>query len=82
VLVDPNTIDSTGSTTIDFFEPSLDGAKVAVSLSRGGTESGDVHIFDVASGRELPDVLPRVNGGTAGGSVAWTADGTGLLYTR
>src|SRR5205814_9779831 len=52
VLVDPNTIDSTGSTTIDFFEPSLDGAKVAVSLSRGGTESGDVHIFDVASGRE------------------------------
>jgi prolyl oligopeptidase len=82
VLVDPNTIDSTGSTTIDFFEPSLDGARVAVSLSRGGTESGDVHIFDVASGRELPDVLPRVNGGTAGGSVAWTADGTGLLYTR
>ena len=81
VLVDPNAIDSTGSVTIDFFEPSLDGAKVAVSLSRGGTESGDVHIFDVATGKELADVLPRVNGGTAGGSVAWT-DGSGLLYTR
>ena len=82
VLVDPNTIDSTGSVTIDFFVPSSDGSKVAVSLSRGGTESGDVHLFDVASGRELPDVLPRVNGGTAGGSVAWTADGSGLWYTR
>jgi len=82
VLVDPNAIDSTGSVTIDFFEPSLDGSKVAVSLSRGGTESGDVHLYDVASGRELNDVLPRVNGGTAGGSVAWSADGTGLLYTR
>ena len=82
VLVDPNTIDSTGSVTIDFFEPSIDGARVAVSLSRGGTESGDVHLYDVASGRELKDVLPRVNGGTAGGSVAWTADGSGLLYTR
>ena len=82
VLVDPNAIDSTGSLTIDFFEPSLDGSKVAVSLSRGGTESGDVHIYDVASGRELSDVLPRVNGGTAGGSVAWTADGSGFLYTR
>jgi|KBSSwiStaDraftv2_1062776.scaffolds.fasta_scaffold103955_2 prolyl oligopeptidase len=82
LLVDPNAIDSTGSTTIDFFEPSLDGSKVAVSLSRGGTESGDLHIFDVTTGRELADVLPRVNGGTAGGSVAWTADGTGLMYTR
>jgi len=82
VIVDPNAIDTTGSTTIDFFAPSLDGSKVAVSLSRGGTESGDLHIFDVASGRELPDVLPRVNGGTAGGSVAWTADGSGLMYTR
>jgi prolyl oligopeptidase len=82
ILVDPNAMDSTGSLTIDFFEPSLDGSKVAVSLSRGGTESGDVHIYDVATGRARPDVLPRVNGGTAGGSVAWTADGSGLLYTR
>jgi prolyl oligopeptidase len=82
VLVDPNAMDSTGSVTIDFFVPSLDGSKVAVSLSRGGTESGDVHIVDVATGREQPDVLPRVNGGTAGGSVAWTADGSGLFYTR
>jgi prolyl oligopeptidase len=82
VVVDPNAMDSTGSVTIDFFAPSLDGSKVAVSLSKGGTESGDVHIFDVATGREFPDVLPRVNGGTAGGSVAWTADGLGLLYTR
>ena len=82
VLVDPNVADTTGSLTIDFYVPSLDGSKVAVSLSRGGTESGDVHLFDVATGRELPDVLPRVNGGTAGGSVAWTADGSGLYYTR
>src|ERR1051325_148786 len=33
VLVDPNKIDSKGTTTIDWFEPSLDGSKVAVSLS-------------------------------------------------
>jgi len=82
VIVDPNAIDTTGSTTIDFFVPSLDGAKVAVSLSKGGTESGDVHLYDVASGRELRDVLPKVNGGTAGGSIAWTPDGNGLFYTR
>jgi prolyl oligopeptidase len=26
--------------------------------------------------------VPRVNGGTAGGSVAWNADGSGFFYTR
>jgi prolyl oligopeptidase len=82
VVVDPNVVDPSGSLTIDFFVPSRDGSRVAVSLSRGGTEAGDVHIFDLASGHELPDVLPHVNGGTAGGSVAWTADGSGLWYTR
>jgi prolyl oligopeptidase len=81
-LLDPNRLDPSGKTTIDFYVPSLDGKRVAVSLSSGGTESGDVHLYDVASGKEIGEVLPRVQGGTAGGSVAWNADGTGLWYTR
>ena len=44
-----------------------DGKLVAVSLSQGGTEEGTVHVFDVATRKQLPDVIPRVNGGTAGG---------------
>lgn len=82
VIVDPNELDPSGGTSIDFFEPSAEGARVAVSLSKGGTESGAVHFYDVATGRELPDVLPRVNGGTAGGDVAWAPGGTGVWYTR
>ncbi len=82
VLVDPNAIDPSGSTTIDFYAPTRDGAKVAVSLSQGGTESGTVHVWDVRAGRELEDQVPRVNGGTAGGSVAWNADGSGFWHTR
>ncbi len=82
LVVDPNAIDTTGGTSIDFFEPSLDGARVAVSLSKGGTESGDVHFYETATGQELPDVLPRVNGGTAGGDIAWTPDGSAVWYTR
>ncbi|HXI28269.1 MAG TPA: prolyl oligopeptidase family serine peptidase, partial [Vicinamibacterales bacterium] len=81
-VVDPIALDPSGKTAIDFYTPSLDGSRVAVSLSQGGTERGDVHVFDVASGRALPDVIPRVNGGTAGGSVAWNADGSGFYYTR
>jgi prolyl oligopeptidase len=82
VLLDPNALDPSGATTIDFFVPSRDGRRVAVSLSVGGTESGTVTVYDVASGKRLPDEVPRVQGGTAGGSVAWNADGSGFWCTR
>ena len=82
VVLDPNTLDPSGKTAIDFFVASRDGKKVMVSLSMGGSEAGDAHVYDVASGKALPDVIPHVNGGTAGGSVAWNADGSGFFYTR
>ncbi|MBI5069818.1 MAG: S9 family peptidase [Deltaproteobacteria bacterium] len=82
VVLDPGVLDPAGTTSIDFFEPSHDGRLLAVSLSRKGSEAGDLHLFEVATGKELPDRIPRVNGGTAGGGVAWNADGTGLWYTR
>ena len=82
VVVDPNQLDSSGGTEIDFYVPSLDGKLVAVSLSKGGSESGDLHVYEVATGKEVGSPIPRVNGGTAGGSVAWNADGSGLYYTR
>ncbi|HEX2691766.1 MAG TPA: prolyl oligopeptidase family serine peptidase, partial [Kofleriaceae bacterium] len=81
-VLDPNELDPSGKTTIDFFVPSRDGKRVAVSLSSGGTESGDLHIYNVATAKALPDLIPRVNAGTAGGSMAWTADGSGFWYTR
>lgn len=83
VLLDPAKLDAKGLTGFDFFEPSPDGKLVAVSLSSRGTESGTVHVYDVATGKELEgDTVPRVNGGTAGGDVAWAADGQGFYYTR
>ncbi len=82
VIVDPNALDPAGKTAIDWYVPSLDGSKVAVSLSLSGTESGDAHVFDVATGRDLGDVVHRVNGGTAGGSLAWGPGDAGFYYTR
>ena len=81
-VVDPNKLNAKGTTAIDFYVPSLDGKRVAVSLSEGGSEEGTVHVYETATGKELEDVIPRVNGGTAGGSVAWNADGSGFWYTR
>ncbi len=81
VVVDPNTIDNSGGTSIDFYVPSPDGKHIAVSLSKGGSESGSVHVFDVATGKD-GDVVPRANSGTAGGTLAWSVDGKGFWYTR
>ena len=82
VIVDPNAWNDKGSIAIDFYVPSLDGKLVAVSLSEGGSEDGTAHVFEVATGKDLPDRVPRVNFGTAGGSVAWNAEGSGFYYTR
>jgi prolyl oligopeptidase len=82
VVLDPNELDPSGSTAIDFFVPSLDGRFVAVSLSKGGSEEGTLYVYDNESGKALEDEIPRVNYPTAGGSVAWNADGTGFYYTR
>jgi prolyl oligopeptidase len=82
-IVDPNVLDAGGGTSFDWFVPSPDGKLLAVSLSSGGSESGDARIFDVATGTErVADRVARVNGGTAGGSLAWDADGKGFLYSR
>ncbi len=82
ILLDPQAIDPSGKTNVDWFVPSPDGKRIAVSLSRGGTESGDLTIFDVATMKPVGEPIPRVHGGTAGGSMAWTGDGKGFWYTR
>jgi prolyl oligopeptidase len=82
VVVDPNALDPSGGTSIDWFVPSPDGTRVAVSLSQGGSERGDAHVFEVATGREVGETVPRVNYGTALGSLAWDADAGGYFYTR
>jgi len=82
VVVDPNALDASGSTAIDWFVPSPDGKLLAVSLSQNGSEDGSLHIFDVATGRETGEVIARVQYPTAGGSVAWQGDSKGFWYTR
>ena len=81
-LVDTNVMNPKGTTAIDWFVPSHDGKLVAVSLSEGGSESGDVHIFDVATGKEVFEVIPRAQNGTGGGGLAWLPDGKSFFYTR
>jgi prolyl oligopeptidase len=82
VVFDPNTASAKGSLALDFYVPSLDGKLVAVALSENGSEDSAAHVFEVATGKELPDRVPRVNFATAGGSLDWKADSSGFYYTR
>ena len=80
VVVDPEAIDPSGETTIDFFVPSPDGKQVAVSLSEHGSEDGSLYVYDADSGKVVDEPIPHVN--LMGGSVAWRHDGAGFWYTR
>ena len=82
VVLDPNKLNGKGTTAIDWFVPSPDGKLVAISLSENGSEDGTLHFYDVATGRELGDKIPRVQYPTAGGSACWNSDGSGVYYTR
>ena len=67
VVVDPNALDPKAY-GIDWFVPSLDGSLAAVSLSEGGSEAGDVHVYQATDGKDPVEDRPACNGGTAGGS--------------
>lgn len=82
VVLDPNVLTQDGSISIDWYQPSRDGSLVAVSMSSQGSELGTLRIYETETGRALADEIPRVHGPTAGGSVCWNEDSTGVYYTR
>ena len=61
------------------FEASPDGRHLALVTGAEGADWGEVRILDAASGTLLPVVLPHVR---FEGPVAWSADGSALLYRR
>ncbi|HEX4159375.1 MAG TPA: prolyl oligopeptidase family serine peptidase [Rhizomicrobium sp.] len=78
VLVDPNVISPDGSVALSAYWPSPDGKRLAYGLSPGGGDRVDVHVIDVASGKELPDVVHWLKTW----DVAWTNDDKGFFYAR
>ena len=79
VVLDPMEVDPSGETNIDWFVPSPDGSRVAVSLSEHGDEDGTLHVYDVASGEHVGAPIPHVN--VMGGSMTWRHDSGALWYT-
>ena len=80
VLVDPNVLGKDGShASVNAFAPSPDGALIAYDLALGGGEVSAIHVMDVRSSQDLPDVIERVWGEFSAG---WLPDNSGFFYTQ
>ncbi|MGW7679268.1 prolyl oligopeptidase family serine peptidase [Kribbella sp. NPDC054772] len=77
-LIDPKQLDPTGVTTLDAWQPSPDGTKVAFQLSRGGDEQSTLSVLDIATGQLIDGPLD----GCRYSPVAWLPDGTAFYYVR
>src|SRR5256714_12744717 len=82
MVLDPNALDTKGTTAISWFVRSRDGKYLAISVSQGGSEDGTLHIYAAATGKALPDSIAHVQYPTAGGSGDWNVDGAGAYYTH
>jgi prolyl oligopeptidase len=76
VLVDPNILDSGGTTAITVFEPDDGGERVVYGLSLHGSDRQELLIHDIGRGTTLGDRLQWVKFA----SIAWWRDG--FFYTR
>jgi len=78
LLLDPNTMSDDGSISLADWQPSPDGRYLAYALSQGGADWAEVHVREIATGRNLPDVVRWYRFST----ISWTKDGKGFFYAR
>jgi prolyl oligopeptidase len=78
VLIDPVALDPSGLTTLDAWQPSLEGDRLAYQLSEGGTEESVLRVLDVATGEILEGPIDRVRYSP----VAWLPGGRAFYYVR
>jgi prolyl oligopeptidase len=78
-LVDPEKLGSKEHhVALDYFQPSPDGRYVAYGLSEGGSEESVLHIRDLETGKDLPDIIDRARFA----SPSWLPDDKSFFYTR
>jgi prolyl oligopeptidase len=78
VLVDASLLSDDGTTALDWWYPSRDGALLAWGRSESGSEESTLFVRDVATGKDMPDMIER----TRHASVAWLPDGKSFYYSR
>lgn len=77
-VLDPNILSSDGSIAVAQWSVSPDGRTLAYTRAAGGSDLLDVHLRNLATGQDLPEVLHRVKFT----ELAWTRDNKGFYYSR
>jgi prolyl oligopeptidase len=78
VLLDPNVVDTEGTTALGAIDVSESGELVAVALSHAGSDWRRWRIRDASTGQDLPDRIDWSKFTEA----AWTHDDAGFFYGR
>ena len=78
VLVDPNTWTKDGTIAMSAYVPSEDGKLLAYARAEAGSDWQQIHVIDVATGKELgaPLKWSRFT------HIDWAKDGSGFYYNR
>jgi prolyl oligopeptidase len=80
ILLDPAKYptDPGSHNAISYYSPSWDGKMVAVGVSPGGSENAIIHILEVDTGKELPEMIDRARFGAVG----WRTDNHSFFYNQ
>jgi len=78
IIINPNTLDATGQTSVDWLYPTDDGKLLAYGVSKNGDENSTLYIMDTDSMKLLSDSIPEARHC----SFAWLPDKSGFFYTR
>src|SRR5579884_1770894 len=77
-LDDPNALAEDGTVALTTLAASEDGRRLVYGTSASGSDWEELRVRDVATGRDLPDLLRWVKFSGA----SWTKDGRGFFYSR
>lgn len=77
-LLNPNTLREDGTVAVGAWSVSEDGKYLAYGTSSGGSDWVEFRVRDVATGKDLPDVIQWAKFTGA----SWTKDGKGFFYSR
>jgi prolyl oligopeptidase len=78
VALDPNSLSKDGTVALTGTVPSKDGKLLAYGVAEGGSDWQTWRVRDLATGKDLPDVLRWVKFSSA----VWTPDHQGFFYSR
>jgi len=78
VLLDPNTLSKDGTVALTGYALSPDGRYLAYGLASGGSDWNEWRVREIATGKDLPEVLRWVKFSAP----SWLRDSSGFFYGR